>query len=495
MEGINLTAYEQHGSGFGQGSQAEVDNLLKALEAGSITGRETDGLLTASGSPLKLESLEGTLKSLTFGQEHIKLWKRIPKMAAFNTVEEYLRFVSPGQDRGGFVSETELPEEEDSVYQRASQLVKFMGITKSVSLAMEMVNTTSGVGALVQREVENASLWILRKVDRGMDRGNADVVPHEFNGFAKQQMDAFSSLDEWQDSEVVIDMRGKRLTEDAIETAGVGITKNFGYADLLMAPPVVLSNFVKEFHSKKLVVPNTTQVTAGIMGQKVNQFASQHGVIDLDDDIFLAAPAPRKTGDAPTSAKAPATPVAVSAAAIADTSTRFLKNGVDDHGDYFYAIAAKNRYGESALVALNGGAVIAIAATESANLKWTAGAGAYAATGYVIYRSVKNPSGAIAINNLYSIFEVTVAQLAAGFDGGAATFVYDRNRFIAGTEQAFMVQNDTQVWSFKQLAPLMKMDLALLAQARRFMVLLYGTPILYAPKKYARFINIGIATV
>lgn len=487
MYGVNISNYENQSDGFGAKSQQDVDQLLKALSAGSITGRDTDSLLTASGAPLKLESLEGVLKVIAFRQEDIKLWKEVPKLAAYNTVEEYIRFVSPGTERGGFVSETELPEEEDSVYQRASQLVKFLGVTGSVSLAMEMVNTVSGVGQIMQREVENKSLWILRKADRALTQANSAIVTEEFNGFFKQQQDAFTTLDEWQDSEVVVDLRGAKLSEDAIETASLGIIKNFGYGSLLMAPPEVLSNFVKNFHSKKLIQPSTIQVTAGVMGQKVNQFASQHGTIDLKDDIFMAQPLARKTTAAATSSKAPAVPVDVSAADVVDGSNRFTSFT----GDYFYAVSAKNKYGESALTALNGGVLVSVGAGDSVDLKWTAGAGAYAATGYVVYRSAKTPTTALAATDLYPLFEVSVAQLAAGYDGGAATFVRDRNRFIPNTQKAFLVQNDNQVWSFKQLAPLMKMDLALLAQARRFMVMLYGTPILYAPKKFVTFINVG----
>ena len=44
---------------------------------------------------------------------------------------------------------------------------------------------------------------------------------------------------------------------------------------------------------------------------------------------------------------------------------------------------------------------------------------------------------------------------------------------------------------FKQLAPIMKMDLALLSPAKRWMVLMYGTPILKAPRKLLRFVNVG----
>ena len=37
----------------------------------------------------------------------------------------------------------------------------------------------------------------------------------------------------------------------------------------------------------------------------------------------------------------------------------------------------------------------------------------------------------------------------------------------------------------------MKMDLAVISPAYRFMVLLYGTPLLFAPRKMVRFVNIG----
>ena len=68
----------------------------------------------------------------------------------------------------------------------------------------------------------------------------------------------------------------------------------------------------------------------------------------------------------------------------------------------------------------------------------------------------------------------------------------DKNYKIAGTEDAFLIDNSTEVWAFKQLAPLMKMDFDDLSPSTRFMILLYGTPILYAPKKMMTFINISI---
>jgi hypothetical protein len=51
--------------------------------------------------------------------------------------------------------------------------------------------------------------------------------------------------------------------------------------------------------------------------------------------------------------------------------------------------------------------------------------------------------------------------------------------------------NPTQVMAFKQLAPLMKLPLATISAAIRFMVLLYGVPILYANRKGLLIKNVG----
>jgi len=59
--------------------------------------------------------------------------------------------------------------------------------------------------------------------------------------------------------------------------------------------------------------------------------------------------------------------------------------------------------------------------------------------------------------------------------------------------QAYLLTKDAEVIRFKQLAPLMKMDLAVVATAYRWMQLLYGTPILYAPRKNFLIENIGRA--
>jgi hypothetical protein len=490
--GITLQDYANFGSGAGNASQAELDELIKAMSAGSITGRETTGLTTASGAPLKTESLETTLKVLTNTERDIVFWKMIPKLPAYNTVEEYNQLKSYGTDGGAFTNEGELPESADSQYVRRAELVKFLGVTREVTHPMQLVSTM--VGNMIQKEIQNGTQWLLRQVDNALFFGKAANVPQEFNGFYAQHFTGFEgTADQYQDSEVVIDARGYRLDDAFVESAASGVNVNYGFADKIIAPPVIFSNYVKGFHERKLIQPNTQQVQAGIMGQKVVKIVTQFGDIDVVDDKFARKGSLyRMANSAALSVKAPAAIVpdgVTPLAAVADATNRFKGTPAYD-GDYFYAVAPKNRYGEGTLTPLSN-AVVAIATTESADLKFADGGGAYPATSYVVYRSEVDPAGAIGVTPLYPIFEISKAEVAAGYDGADPGLVRDKNRVIANTESAIVQEHSDQVYAFKQLAPLMKMDLAILAPSTRFMILLYGTPILYAPKKWAKIINIG----
>ena len=488
---INLSDYgyaaQQDGMHAGVGSMENVDQLNKALAAEDITGRDTTNLTTASGAPLKVESLEKTLKHLTFRENDIRLWKDLPKKAAYNTVEEYNQQTSYGANRGGWNREGELPEEEDSIYVRRAQLVKYLGVTKSVTHQMTLVNTM--VGSIMERTIKDGTMWILRTLNQGLYFGNEKLVPEQFNGFLaqQQQSDAWASYDDYMNSEHVVDLRGKSLTEDAIESGANSIVENYGLATQLYAAPAVLSNFVKNFYGNKFIQPNTPALSNGVMGQRVQAFDSQFGQIGLNHDVFFKKQPSKSAASAATSTKAPATPVwDVSSPATVKPTIAGSKFNSTDAGNVYYAVSAINRFGESKL-AIHSTAVAAVAGC-AIDLKFAAGVGTNTATAFRIYRT---KVGGSATGEFYPLFEVSVSELTAGYDGASAGVVRDMNHFLPDCEQAMLVQFDNEVIEFAQLAPLMKMDLAVLSPAFRFMILLYGTPFLYAPKKMVRFVNIG----
>ena len=496
---VNLTDYQEQDFSGLFGGQQEVNELLKAMQAGQITGRDTaDQSLTQE--PLKVESLEKTLKLVEFRMKDIKLWNAIPKMVAYNTVEEYIQLESYGTDRGGFYGEGELSDVEDSQYRRKAELVKYIQVTGEVTLQAQMVR--SYVDAM-RKEVENKTMWIIRKVNSALTKADSSLIGKEFNGlYAQHQLvgsaqgDLYPTLDAYQDSTVVIDLRGASLTQQDLEDAAVNVDDNFGNVDNLFAPPTVTSGLYKDYFQRQRIITGTSAAT-GVIGTTPRAIDTQFGQVAINQDKFMKKTPARLLTALATSSKAPVAP-AVSAQALdgGDAQSRFVSGEAHTGalGTVFYAVSAINEYGESALTVFNNSTKITLTAGESVNLTFTAGSGgSYAASGFVIYRSKITAATNATTGEVkfYPLFKVTTAQLTAGYDGGTAGIVKDRNRFLPDTEEGFVSEMVDDVMSFKQLAPISKLDLAVLAPSNRFISFLWGTPILYTPKKMVRFLNVG----
>ena len=120
-------------------------------------------------------------------------------------------------------------------------------------------------------------------------------------------------------------------------------------------------------------MPVPEQVRDGIFGQRVSEIVTQNGGVEIMQSNFFRFSNMKTTTSPATSAKAPSAPVAdatTPAAAATDTLNRFA----DFTGDYYYAVSAKNRFGESALTVL-GSNLVTVAAGQSVDLKFTAGTG------------------------------------------------------------------------------------------------------------------------
>lgn len=498
MNGIGLEAYQEQDFAGLFGGQAEVNDLLKAMQAGNITGRDTTNQLLTQ-EPLKVESLEHTLKLLEFRMKDVKLWNAIPKLVAHNTVEEFIQLESYGTDRGGFYGEGELSDVEDSKYRRRAELVKYIQVTGEVTLQAQYVKSYV---AAMEKEVANKSMWVIRKVSSALTKAGSKFISKEFNGIYAQHQsigaaegDLYLTLNAYQDSPAVIDLRGKPLKQAHLSDAATNVDNNFGNVDILFAPPTVLDGLAKDYYDRQRILADASGYK-GVFGIVPKGIDTQFGTITLASDKFMKKTPARRIGDAATSPKAPTAPT-VSAQALtgADASSRFVAG--ESHtgalGTVFYAVAALNEYGESAITVFNNTTKITLTAAQSVDLTFAAAAGAYSPSAYVIYRSKITASANATTDQIlfYPIFKVSTAELAAGYDGAAALSVRDRNRFLPDTEEGFTIEMVDDVLSFKQLAPISKLDLAVVAPANRFITFLWGTPQLYTPKKMVRFLNVG----
>lgn len=472
------------------------EDIIKAIIAGSQTGRDLTDTLS-SGPSLKPESLDPVVKVLENKEQHIVAWKMIPKKSVYNTVHEYNQLTSYGADVGVFMNEGESPEQTDSVYKRKAALVKYAGIQGELTQQAMLVRQADGKDPYT-REVENKTLKLLTQLDGKLSSGNTSCVSQEFSGVIKLHYDGVldflgtSGLDNYMNDVTNIDVRGKAIKDSNVEDAVQAVVNDrFGEAAVIISNPVVFNDYVKRFHESKRVMVNApAAATEGAtMGQKVNDIMTQFGKIDVANDIFWDRKAPKAYNAAATSTKAPATPTLTNNSCLviasADTSTKFT----DGAGSYFYAVSARNQYGESALQIANT-TIKAVATTESVDFTFVAGSGTYAATSFIIYRTVKD-TAVYTTAKFYPIMEVTLAQHTAGYDGASAGVVRDRNRTLGNTHVAMVFEPSAEMWEYIQLAATMKIDFAITTLARRFAVVNYGTPVLYAPGKISLIHNIG----
>lgn len=475
------------GEGYGITSAQEVDELNKALSAGAgYSGAPT---ALTGGGVLQVESLDASLKSVTYEMKNIKLWPMIAKDQAYNTIEEYNRVDAYGDQGRGFIAEGSLPRSEDSQYSRQVQRVRFIGVTRELTHVYTLVRNAHGDA--IAREIRNGTMRILEIVERALfdghghyssagafDGADASLLPEAdlaWDGLDKQirkgnadasaKASAFTGYGLLED--VIKDMRAAVLDEDALEDGARIVQENFGMPSVLMLDTKSHSDLARQFYPKERV--NPMGVANGRAGFVLQSFVASAGEFALVSDVFLR---PKRTSPAAL-ADGPAAPGALTPSAAANAISKFA---AADAGTYSYRASAINSAGEGALSAAASQAVVA---GEAVSLIIPAVAGAIA---YAMYRA---PVGTSANHEF-------IGYVAPASVGAGATFV-DANHKLPGLAQAYLLSNEAEVLRFKQLAPLMKMDLAIVATAYRWMQLLYGTPIVYAPRKNLIFMNIGRA--
>jgi hypothetical protein len=467
-------------SGFGMSSASEVDELNKALSTGSTVATGGASVSNTGGGVLRVESLEATLRVLTFTLANIKLWKKIPKLPAFSTVEEYNVLSDYGADAGAFTSEGALPESQDSTYTRKSALVKFLGTTREVSHPATLVRPAHG--NVIALETTNGAIWLVERIEQALFKARSDMNALAFDGIDKQILDGAGITTPWSTDPAtvpqVVDLRGAALTEESLEQAANAIVEAYGVPTDLFLAPRAMSDLSKAFYPKERV--NLPYPTEGRVGLAVTSMITSAGQIEFNSDVFLrmgrngnkAAPASATSTKAPTYSAAPVLTVG----AFGSTGSKFT---AADAGTYTYALTAANEYGESAALSSPAGQALSSAGTFSA-LSWTAGtaSGGTVAKSWRIYRSVL-------VNGVMSADMQLMVEIPV-----ATTSYNDKNWFIPGCGRAYMYQNNVNNYSFRQLAPMMKIPLATIAASIRWMQLLYGTPVVYTPLKNVCFINV-----
>lgn len=474
---VGLQHYGSQGlSGFGFSSQGELDELKKALEAGYAITNQT------GGAALRVESLEASLKVVTWTNAHIKLWKKIPKSPAYSTTEEYNQLLSYGNaDTGIFRREGELPTTRDTSYARRTALVKFLGTTNEVTHPMTLVHPAHG--DVIALENQNGILYLLERVEDALFHADSSLA---FDGEAEQ----WDGLDSLIDVNSFVDLEDNPIQEADIEEASNQVIESYGYPTDIFLGTRDMSDLVKTFYPRERV--QLPAPVGGQVGFAINTMSTQAGVIQFNPNVFLRQG--KQPPAAATDPNAPATPGTVAdGGSLGAGTAEWTKQigSVTANVSFSYAVTACNRFGESAA---------SIADLTVTTAEWNANqaleidvdnAAAIGANPPEFLNVYRTEAGTTSTDpaDFSLIQKVPVTSQTAS--ATMSSVAVDRNFILPFTSVAYLGEMKPQVLTFRQLAPLMKLDLAVLAPAYRWMVLLYGVPILFAPQKWTRLINVG----
>ena len=465
--------------GFGESSWKVVSELNKALTAGVATDVSTQ----SGGGALRVESLDATLKVVSFLMRNIVFYNDIPKSKAYNTVEEYNLLSKYGGRGGFFINEGGLPRTEDSTYQRKSQFVKFMGTTREITHPMLLVRPAHG--NVVALETKNGAMWMLQRQEESLFNAQLSTIPLAFDGLNRQLVDGYADSDTAGDglpnvSTVhTLDLRGNPLTESVFEEASRVLLDNYMYPTHIYMPHSVHSDFNKLFYSKgRYGIPVGSDQTVGFNSEKVR---TSGGVVNMRPDVFL-----RVNQTAPAASDNAQVPTAPASVTIT-TSTVTTSRGFDiaAFADYAYSVTAISQSGESTATAGDADATVTTSNEEvTVSIVPGAQAGNDTTTGYRIYRTrfADGSSG-----TKYFVREVA--------NSANPTVVLDGDEDLPGLGTSYMGQLDETVVSLRELSPMLKFPLATIASSIRWMQLYYNTPIVFRPRGWTIIKNIGTAGI
>lgn len=493
---FNAQNIQSGGLTTGTMDASQAEELAKTMQIGHGYLGSPQGLV--GGGALTMESIEGTLKSVTFDATNLVCWPSMPQSKAFNLVEQYIRQNAYGDGGSAYVSEAGSPAMNDANIDRNMQKVVFFATRRGVSLPSTLVRMNQAAQDPESFESSSGTLWILEKLERELYKGLADfsnngffdgnvaALPSKISNLnlagIEQQLrsgdqDYTAQSQEFQgyggSQSVISDRQGQTLDEGSIEDLANIITENFGRVSEMHVAPKNLSDFIKQFYPKERV--NTLGVLDGRAGYVVKTMATTAGDVGLKPNVFLKPKDISKSID--DRAGVPAAPASASGSVVAnDGQASNLQAG----DSYAYIITSVNEQGECA----------AYASVSAQSID---------TTGQIVKLSISSPSSG-PIPTHYAVYRTNNSgsgqPMFIGFcarTGASSTFV-DRGMKLPGAASAYMLDMRPEMMVWKQLAPMMKINLAQVTLSKEFILFLSGVLLVYAPRKMGMFANIGKAS-
>ena len=423
---------------YGAATATEVAELRKAMETGYGTDVAT---LTGAGA-LRIQSLEKTMLATVQENKHFTLGNILPATEATATVDEWTEQSGVGGFLGSSVSgEAGVIPTAQGTYARHVGTVKYLKTRREITYAAVLQN---GLVAAEAIEAQNGAVQLLTDREALCFYGDSSVVPEEFDGIYKQVSDLGLS-------DHVIDAGGNSLASvNSIVDAAATVSRrgNFGTPTHLFLNPMVGADMDKNFDPAMRVA-----LPGGMLAQRgtpLRGIVTAQGDVEVVRNVFIGDEADRQPFQVENSALAVTNdsfkPQAVTPTAGAGGADSLW--GASHAGNYYYAVAGRNKNGQSTILVSS---QVAVAAGQQVSIAITASVAA-TESGYAIYRGRKN--GTNGVTDLRLMVSVPVTA------GGTTTYI-DKNRDLPGTSKAFLLNllPGANAITWRQYLPMSKFQL------------------------------------
>ena len=490
-------------SGFGSHTAAEVEQLQKALGLGgqgglAIPGSQ-DGMSYAGdsyatqapgsfrgGNALAVEDLDRTLKLVTFGLEHLRLWKDILKERVPQVVHEYNIQNAYGEsDASPFFQMGATPVETDAQYARDVVQIKYLGTKGAVLHNLTLIQAAHG--PVVAREVKNKTIELLARNERFMFDASSTLNSEEYDGlkyqiiskaassiYQSKAFDGYGNSVTATEAPHILNANGADFDEDLAEDAALTAVNNFGMPMDMYLGTDVHSAFSRAFYAKQRTVPGES-LTSG------NRVTEHMGTLDyrFKPSLFNR---PKLTPTGILAGAGGADPVPT---VITGEFTIAFGGGAPFSEALVLAVRAT---GETAGGVINTGSIssVDIAGVVNSttnpvlyfNLYIRAENGAFSDFRFVKRLAAPANGQTNNGNSFYNEAFNLPGTPSSGINAGTVTL----NR-TAGAADAYLLMHDPDVLCWKQLGSMIKYDLAVTTTQYEWLQLLYGTPLVMAPLK------------
>jgi hypothetical protein len=443
--------------------------LAKALATSNIAG-------FGNGTNLVLQNLDSIMTSVLYTEEQMVKQRWIERVPSINPIFQWNRRNQYGSTRGALAfAEGGIGPVGNGSWARNTAPVTFFGVQRGTTVIANLAGALGGMfDNPVDEEEYDGTMQLLGGVEHALAWGNSTITdangnPIFYDGFYRQL--------KANRPQNIIDMHGKPMDFDVVTEIGALYAKAFVTTardvGAFLTPDTLatLQLMKSQAERRDLSDGRDGGFTAGT---PIDGYRTQIGTIPFIQDVFLdpfdGGKNPLTTADAGS----PTAPSGVTTGVGAPTGGQTSNWQASDAGAVYYTVSAFNAQGESLGVTM--GASTAALANDVVTVTIPNVTGAY---GYRIYRGLQsNGSDAGWIGD------------TAHTGGASATFV-DDNSIMPNTDVAIFANKNTQNLVIAQMAPVLKLPLAIQNTTIPFGLLYLHTLAVKAVERQFMVVNIG----